>query len=276
MPSYVISGASRGLGYAFAKVLAADPANTVIGLARNKQATDDRLKEDGITNVHILATDVTDEVSLRQAVSETRNILDGKGLDVLINNAAYISSMSGLKSLSDFEHDVEAIVEDANKSFDVNVIGVLRTTYAFLPLIQEGRLKKVATISSCMGDIDFVNEIGIFHGPPYSVSKAAASLLVAKFQASYRDQGILFLSLCPGAVDTDANRPDPTEENMALLGKVGAVFQKHGISMPPPVDSMKSAKQCLAAIDRSSLETGYGGSFLSFNGTKKWLEPAKE
>lgn len=56
--------------------------------------------------------------------------------------------------------------------------------------------------------LDFVNEIGIFHGPPYSVSKAAASLLVAKFQASYRDQGILFLSLCPGAVDTDANRPD--------------------------------------------------------------------
>ncbi|KAK7915220.1 hypothetical protein PG985_012923 [Apiospora marii] len=207
MPSYVVSGASRGLGYAFIKVLASDPANTVIGLARNKKATEDRLKEDGVTNVHILAADVTDETALRQAASEAGRILGGKGLDVLINNAGYVSDLSALKPLTEFEDDIQGIVDDTRKSFEVNVTGVLQTTYTFLPLIQQGDLKKVATISSGMGDLDFVNEFGVFQAAPYGISKAATSMLVAKFQASYRDQGILFVSICPGSVDTDANRP---------------------------------------------------------------------
>ncbi|KAK8123160.1 hypothetical protein PG984_011830 [Apiospora sp. TS-2023a] len=202
MPSYVVSGASRGLGFAFIKVLASDPANTVIGLARDKKATEDRLEEEGVTNVHILAADVTDETALRKAAAVAGRLLGDQGLDVLINNAGYTSPGNTENS----EDDIQGIVDDAQKSFNVNVIGVLRTTYAFLPLIQQGNLKKVATISSGMGDLDFVNEYGIYQAAPYAVSKAATSLLVAKFQAGYRDQGILFFSICPGMVDTDAIR----------------------------------------------------------------------
>ncbi|KAK7985791.1 hypothetical protein PG988_003413 [Apiospora saccharicola] len=254
MPSYVVSGASRGLGYAFIKVLASDPVNTVIGLARNKKATETRLREDGVTNVHILTADVTDESALRDAAAEASRILDGKGLDVLINNAGYVSDVSQLKPLTEFEDDVQGIVDDAQKSFDINVIGVLRTTYAFLPLIQQGDLKKVATISSGMGDLDFVNEYGVFQAAPYAVSKAATSLLVAKFQASYKDQGILFFSICPGLVDTDAIRTTPSEENLARLAKIAALFQQKGVVGAPPMDPMVAAKRGLAAIDRSSLE----------------------
>ncbi|KAK8121234.1 hypothetical protein PG999_005354 [Apiospora kogelbergensis] len=284
MPSYVVSGASRGLGYAFIKVLASDPANKVIGLARDKKATEDRLKEDGFRNVHILTADVTDEAALRQAAAESSRLLDGKGLDVLINNAGYVSDMSQLKPLTEFEDDIPGIVDDAQKSFNVNVIGVLRTTYAFLPLIQQGDLKKVATISSGMGDLDFVNEFGVFQAAPYAVSKAATSLLVAKFQAGYRDQGILFFSICPGLVDTDATRTSPnfgqlslaTEENLARLAKIAALFQEKGVVGGPPMDPMVAARRSLAAIDRFSLEGGYGGSLLSHNGTRRWMEPAEE
>ncbi|KAK8097755.1 uncharacterized protein PG998_013241 [Apiospora kogelbergensis] len=276
MPSYVVSGASRGLGYAFIKVLASDPANKVIGLARDKKATEDRLKEDGFRNVHILTADVTDEVGLRQAAAESSRLLEGKGLDVLINNAGYVSDMSQLKPLTEFEDDIQGIVDDAQKSFNVNVIGVLRTTYAFLPLIQQGDLKKVATISSGMGDLDFVNEFGVFQAAPYAVSKAATSLLVAKFQAGYGDQGILFFSICPGLVDTDATRASPTEENLARLAKIAALFQEKGVVGGPPMDPMVAARRSLAAIDRLSLEGGYGGSLLSHNGTRRWMEPAQE
>lgn len=59
------------------------------------------MERDGVTNVHVLAADVTDEAALRDAASETREILQGKGLDVLINNAGYISEISHLKGLDE-------------------------------------------------------------------------------------------------------------------------------------------------------------------------------
>lgn len=48
---------------------------------------------------------------------------------------------------------METVVDDTQKSFEINVIGVLRTVYAFLPLIQAGKEKKVVAISSGHGDI---------------------------------------------------------------------------------------------------------------------------
>ncbi|RFU77340.1 saccharopine dehydrogenase [Trichoderma arundinaceum] len=101
MPSYVVTGASRGLGYAFVKLLASDPSNTVIGLVRNPTATQARLTADGISNVHVIAADIADETALRNAAEETKRILNGEGLDVLINNAAYVSEITALKTLQD-------------------------------------------------------------------------------------------------------------------------------------------------------------------------------
>lgn len=51
------------------------------------------------------------------------------------------------------EHDVPAVLEDAQQSFEINVVGVLKTIFAFLPLVREGKLKKIVGISSGMGDI---------------------------------------------------------------------------------------------------------------------------
>jgi NAD(P)-dependent dehydrogenase (short-subunit alcohol dehydrogenase family) len=45
------------------------------------------------------------------------------------------------------------VVDDTQKSFDINVFGVLKTVFAFLPLIKAGGLKKVVAISSGMADI---------------------------------------------------------------------------------------------------------------------------
>lgn len=51
--------------------------------------------------MHVLAADVTDETALRHAASEADRILGGKGLDVLINNAGYVSNLSALKPLAE-------------------------------------------------------------------------------------------------------------------------------------------------------------------------------
>ncbi|KAM0520742.1 hypothetical protein ACHAPE_003140 [Trichoderma viride] len=101
MPSYVVTGASRGLGYALVKVLASNPLNTVIGLVRDATATRARLDADGVHNVHVVVADIRDGTAVRKAAEETKRFLGGAGLDVLINNAAYVSEITVLTTLKD-------------------------------------------------------------------------------------------------------------------------------------------------------------------------------
>lgn len=135
---------------------------------------------------------------------------------------------------------------------------------------------------------DFINEIQLPIAAPYAVSKAALTTLTAKFAAAYADQGILFASICPGRFDKtepgaarelnhiiqerlrDNISTLASKEDMALMEKYGSKFQQYAPGFRPvPVD--EAAKHVLAAIERSSLADGYSGSFLSFNGTKRWM-----
>jgi len=53
-----------------------------------------------------------------------------------------------------------------------------------------------------MGDIDFVNEAEIDIAAPYAISKAGVNMVIAKYNVTYKQEGILFMGLCPGSVDT--------------------------------------------------------------------------
>ncbi|KAL7907078.1 Saccharopine dehydrogenase domain-containing protein [Trichoderma velutinum] len=98
---YLVTGASRGLGYGMVKVLAANPQNKVIGLVRDATATKARLSADNISNVYIVAADITDDKALKTAAEETERFLGDEGLDVLINNAAYVSKSTELKDFKE-------------------------------------------------------------------------------------------------------------------------------------------------------------------------------
>lgn len=142
MPSYVVTGANRGLGYAFVKHLASIEGNTVLGLARKTAQAEERAAKDGLKNVHMLTADITDPKALQAAAAETAKITGGS-LDYLINNAALVSRKSAWTTLVD---DTPAgLEEDLMTSFQANVVGVAHTVHAFLPLIRKGKDKKIIT-----------------------------------------------------------------------------------------------------------------------------------
>lgn len=58
-----------------------------------------------------------------------------------------------------------------------------------MPLVLKGSVKKVITISSGMADPDFVAKYNIASSAPYSISKAAMNVAVAKFSAQYSKDG---------------------------------------------------------------------------------------
>lgn len=127
-------------------------------------------------------------------------------MDVLINNAGLVSDVAEFKTISDFPGDsFQTLIDDFNASFKVNAIGLVNTVQAFLPLIRKGTVKKVANISSAMADVDVINKVGIDGAGPYSVSKAAANVIIAKYNAAHKSEGILFLSISPGYVSTERN-----------------------------------------------------------------------
>lgn len=201
MPSYLVTGVSRGLGYEFIRQFSLDPTNQVFGLVRNKPATDKKVAEDGIKNVTIIEADIIDRRSLQKAKVQIEEVTGGS-LDYLINNAGLVPAKSAFNSLTDFADEPEVLDNELWTCFNTNVVGVINTINIFLPLIQKSQVKKVITISTGMADTDLVRNFDIYEAAPYCVSKAALNMAIAKYNARHGKDGILFLAISPGLVDT--------------------------------------------------------------------------
>ena len=82
------------------------------------------------------------------------------------------------------------------------MVGVIKTVNTFVPLLLKGREKKVFTLSTGVADVDLINQVDIAVAAPYSISKAALNMAIAKYSALYKSEGILFMAISPGLVDT--------------------------------------------------------------------------
>lgn len=100
---------------------------------------------------------------------------------------------------------MEALEKDLNEMFQVNVVGNIHLFNIFLPLIQNGKTKKVVTLSSGMTDEKLAVEYELTEAPLYSITKTAMNMVIAKFQAEFKKDGILFMGVCPGSVNTGHN-----------------------------------------------------------------------
>jgi NAD(P)-dependent dehydrogenase (short-subunit alcohol dehydrogenase family) len=156
MASYLITGASRGLGLEFARQLASLPSShvsKVYAAARGDAPGLEELAKKFSDRVVIIRLDVTNEASIKQAAVEVEANLDGKGLDVLINNAGIMQfSPKGVNAMwvfiypNLFSRLAKVLRDNLTESFTANVLSVHWVTRAFIPLLQKGTLKKVANM----------------------------------------------------------------------------------------------------------------------------------
>ncbi|KAI3327808.1 NAD(P)-binding protein [Xylariaceae sp. AK1471] len=272
MPSYLVTGVSRGIGFEFLRQLSADPSNLVVGLVRDKAATDKKvLAELNRPNIHIVQADLTDYDSLQKTVDVVSPIVGGS-LDYIIANAGYISHWSQYDAIGVLgERDPKKLEEDMLESFKTNVIGNVHLFNLYLPLILKGHTKKIITISSGMADLDLTRDYKLILGAPYTISKVAMNAATAKFNAQYADQGVLFLNICPGVVDTGVF-DDATEEQMKAVMAQGAAFMQYSPNFKGPKPPAESVEKILSTINQASLEAGYGGDFISHLGKgEKWI-----
>lgn len=90
----------------------------------------------------------------------------------------------------------------ATQFFKTGVIGNTHLFAAFVPLLQKGKIKKAIAVSSGHAALDIINAVGLENAAFYAAAKAAQNIIVAKFSVQYKDEGILFMSVSPGVVDT--------------------------------------------------------------------------
>ena len=117
------------------------------------------------------------------------------------------------------------MIEDLQISFDVNVVGVIKTVNAFIPLLLKGREKKVFALSTGLADADLISQFDLAVAAPYSISKVALNMAIAKYSALYTSEGVLFMAISPGLVDTGDLVPSESS-GRRLMGD-GAVLTTH-------------------------------------------------
>jgi NAD(P)-dependent dehydrogenase (short-subunit alcohol dehydrogenase family) len=203
MPSYAVTGASRGLGRELVRQLTLDPRNTVFALVRapSKATALTELASQRSQHLHILTADVTDPPSLKAAAEAVGKVTGGK-LDVLIHNAFDRDPAAARLTPSKVPLEREAVDKLFGASWSTDVYGTLCVTNTFLPLIQQGEAKKVIHISSAMADLDLIKTAGLAASVPPAVSKAGMNVLTAKYAAEFAGTGVKFLALSPGWVNT--------------------------------------------------------------------------
>ncbi|KAH7915682.1 hypothetical protein BJ138DRAFT_1097628 [Hygrophoropsis aurantiaca] len=274
MSSYVITGAARGLGFEFVNQLSSESSNKVFALVRNK-ATATNLDNLNRPNVYVFEADITDNAALKVAAEEVSKVTGGS-LDYLINNAAFIEYDRRRNTLDSYPSE-ELLSQDLIDSvnfcfkdiykFKINVVAVAHTINFFLPLLKKGQAKKIITLSSGLGDIDLTVSTEYKESSPYSISKAAVNMVVAKYAAQYKADGFVFLALSPGVVNT-AIKP-PTADDLAEFQELAASVKKIYPDWTGPLTPETSVKMQLDVIRKATVADT--GAFISHKGNKEWL-----
>ena len=179
----IVTGASRGLGRAFALDLVAAGANVTI-TARSAEGLEETAASlpGAESAFEIVAGDVTDPAVAGRAVTRTMERFGS--VDVLVNNAGTMA----VGSVADIDLD------DWWSVMDVNVRGPLIWTKAVLPWMRAARAGRIINVSSQ----------GAYTQHPYAsaycASKAAVSQLTSCLAAELADDGIIVLAFGPAAL----------------------------------------------------------------------------
>jgi NAD(P)-dependent dehydrogenase (short-subunit alcohol dehydrogenase family) len=189
MPSALITGANRGLGLEFARQYLADGWQVYAACRDPASASQLRpLAEGSDDSLRILAMDVTNPASIHAAATQ----LDGRAIDLLLNNAGIIGPRG--QTIGNIDYEAWANV------FAVNTMGPMRVSEAFVEHVARSDRKLIVTLTSGMGSIADNTSGG---SVLYRSSKAAVNMVMRSLAIDLAPRGITCVVINPGWVRTD-------------------------------------------------------------------------
>jgi dihydroanticapsin dehydrogenase len=184
----LVTGGSRGIGFATAKILSENGANVII-TSKNQERLEKSTLE--IPNAIGIAADIRNTNDVKNVV---KKIIEKFGkLDILVNNAGIFPKIKKLHEINE---------DEWNEVLDVNLTGQFRFTKEAIPYLQ----KTSGSIINISSDAGLKAYQG-FNADAYSASKAALILLTKCWALEYAKDKIRVNCICPGVVDTDMTEP---------------------------------------------------------------------
>jgi len=233
----VVTGASKGIGAAIAKALAAEGASVVVNYASSKTGADTVVA--AITKAGGKAVAVGGDVS---KPAEAKGIIDAAiknygHLDILVNN-------SGVYEFA----PVESITEDQfHRLFNINVLGLLLTTQAAVKHLKEGG--SIINIGSA------VSRLKPASSAVYTATKGAVDAITGVFAKEFAARKIRVNSINPGIVETEGTH---------TAGFIGGDLEKGLVSQTPLGRTGQPSDIASVAVFLASDDSGWMTGELQF------------
>jgi NAD(P)-dependent dehydrogenase (short-subunit alcohol dehydrogenase family) len=192
----IITGASSGVGYETARLLAREGA-VVVASARRRDKLEWLVGEIAGDGGQALAlpADVTDSAQVTRLVESAQNLF-GR-IDILVNAAGVILKIAPIEQFGDAEF--RAVIE-------TNVYGAFYAARAAIPYMKRQRAGTIVNISSRVG------KVGVANIAPFCAAKFALSGFSQAIGHELRPYNIYVTTIYPGMINTDIHPLNPGEE----------------------------------------------------------------
>ncbi|MGC9163411.1 MAG: SDR family oxidoreductase [Thiomonas sp.] len=206
----LVTGASSGLGWRFAEVLAQAGAAVVLSGRRMERLKELRARIEGQGgDAHVVEVDVNDPASIRAAVAHAETEMGP--IDILVNNAGISMQQKLLDVTTDDFDEVFAtnvrgaffVAQEVARRMVARSLGITPGTWA------GGRIINIASAAALRA----MPRLGV-----YAMSKAAVVHMTRAMAVEWGKYGINVNAICPGYIDTEMNHHHwQTESGQRLL-----------------------------------------------------------
>jgi NADP-dependent 3-hydroxy acid dehydrogenase YdfG len=189
----IVTGASKGVGYATVKLLS-ESGYKVIAVSRDLSRVSDLISD----NVEVYSLDITNANEIKKFYDKYSDIT----LDLLVNNAGGGSGPT---------HIVNETMDNFRRAYDINVSGPMYLSQLFVPSMKKSDSPTIIFVSSLGGKFPYRA------GGNYTNAKRGMMALVDTMRLEFPEYGIKITEICPGTIDTQKEKRDIalTAEDMA-------------------------------------------------------------
>jgi NADP-dependent 3-hydroxy acid dehydrogenase YdfG len=201
----IVTGASKGVGYATVKLLS-ESGYRVIAVSRDLSKVSNLMSE----NVEVYQLDITEADQIKKFYEKYSEIT----LDLLVNNAGGGAGPT---------HIINESMDNFRRAYDINVSGPMYLSQLFVPCMKKSESPTIIFISSLGGKFPYRS------GGNYTNAKRGMMALADTMRLEFPEYGIKITEICPGTIDTQIEKKSAaiTAEDMAESIRWVASLPKH-------------------------------------------------
>jgi NADP-dependent 3-hydroxy acid dehydrogenase YdfG len=182
MKTAIVTGASKGVGYATVKLLS-ENGYKVIAVSRNLSKISELVSE----NIETYQLDVTDFKAIKIFFEKYKDIT----LDLLVNNAGGGANPTRI---------IDETPENFKKAYDINVTGPMYISQLFVPCMKKSESPTIIFVTSFGGKIPYRG------GGNYTNAKRGQRGLIDTMRLEFPEHNIKITEICPSTIDTQEEK----------------------------------------------------------------------